>query len=121
MSFRFCKQCGREWADRAAFLADPAVVLSGCQMDTRRPGSSVLVFDHRAPGCGTTIAVPADAFADLYAGPVHKVNWAPSAKCPGMCFDPQNLEPCPAQCASAHVRQILQVVRRTPKNPVPGK
>lgn len=116
MSFRFCKQCRREWADRAAFLADPGLVLSGCQMDTERPAGSALLFDHKVAGCGTTIAVPVGAFEDLCRGPAHKVNWAPSAKCLKMCFDPRNLEPCPAPCSCACVREILQAVRRTPKS-----
>ena len=115
MSFRTCRQCGQQWASREVFLADPALRLSGCQVETDRPRSSALLFDHRVPGCGTTIALPVSALADLYAGAVHKVNWAPSAKCPRLCFDPQNLERCPAECASAFVREILQAVRRMPK------
>jgi hypothetical protein len=112
MGFRKCTQCGREWADREGFLADPAVALSGCQVDTDRPRGSALLFDHKTKDCGTTIAVGIGAFSDLYAGPVHKVNWAPSAKCPRKCFDPKNLDACPAQCASAFVREVLQVIRR---------
>lgn len=112
MVFMVCTQCGRRWVSRDEFLADPAVRLSGCQVETDRPRGSAILFDHKAPGCGTTIAVPVNTFTDLYHGPDHKVNWAPSAKCLKMCFDPQNLETCPAQCASAFVREILQVVRR---------
>lgn len=115
MSFRKCKQCGAEWASREQFFADPAVVLSGCQVDTERPRTSALLFDHKVKGCGTTIAMPVSAFSDLYSGPVHKVNWAPSAKCPRMCFDPQNFERCPAECASAFVREILVAARRVAK------
>lgn len=112
MSFKTCRQCARSWASREEFLGDPALALSGCQVETDRPAGSVLLFDHRAAGCGTTLAIPVRDFADLYAGAVHKVNWAPSAKCPRLCFDPQNLERCPAQCASAYVREILQAVRK---------
>ena len=115
MAFETCRQCRREWPDRESFLADPQVVLTGCQVDTDHPRSSAVLFDHRAPGCGTTIAVPVPALQDLYAGPRHKVNWAPSAMCPGMCFDPANLDPCPAECSVAYVRQILQEVRRARK------
>ncbi len=111
MSFKSCSQCGREWADREEFLADPQLSLSGCQVETDAPPSSALLFDHQAAGCGTTLAVSIKAFDDLYDGPRHKVNWAPSAKCPGMCFDPENLEACPAECRAAYVRQILQAVR----------
>ncbi|HOX06202.1 MAG TPA: hypothetical protein PK280_07360 [Planctomycetota bacterium] len=112
MPFRKCPQCDCRWPGREAFLADPAVALSGCQVDTDNPRGSALVFDHKVAGCGTTIAIPVRHFADLYSGPVHKVNWAPSAKCPRKCFDPKNLDSCPAQCASAFVREILQSVLR---------
>ena len=112
MSFKTCKQCARVWASREEFFGDRALVLSGCQVETDRPAGSVLLFDHKAPGCGTTLAVSVKELADLYAGPVYKVNWAPSAKCPQHCFNPQDLEPCPAQCASAFVREILQAVRK---------
>jgi hypothetical protein len=111
MNFRKCMQCGQEWASREAFLADPAVRLSGCQVDTDRPRGSAITFDHQAAGCGTTLAVPVTAFADLYSGPVYKVSWAPSAKCPKLCFDPRNFAPCEAQCSCAFVRAILQAVR----------
>ena len=116
MPFRRCSQCDHRWTSREAFLADPAVSLSGCQVDTDHPKSSALLFDHKLKSCGTTIAIPVRLLTDLYSGPVHKVNWAPSAKCPRKCFDPKNLESCPAECASAFVREILQVVRRMSGN-----
>jgi len=109
-SFVRCKQCGRAWPDRTAFLADPQVRLSGCQVETDRPEASVFLFDHRAPGCGTTIAIKLPAFDDLYAGPRHKVKWGASAKCAKKCHDPKNLEACTNPCAAAHVRQILRKV-----------
>ena len=109
-TFVRCKQCGRDWPDRAAFLADPQVRLSGCQVETDRPEASVFLFDHRAPGCGTTIAIKLPAFDDLYAGPRHKVRWGASAKCARKCHDPKNFEICANPCAAAHVRQILRRV-----------
>jgi hypothetical protein len=112
LSFVTCKQCGKEWAERDDFFADPAVVLSGCQVETERPVSSALLFDHQVAGCGTTIALGIRQLDDLYTGPRHKVDWAPSAKCHGMCFDPRNLDVCPAECRSAYVRQILREVRK---------
>ena len=111
MSFQTCKHCGREWSDRDAFLADAELPLTGCQVDTDAPAHSVIVFDHRAPGCGTTLTIRVTDFEDLYTGPRHKVNWAPSAKCFGLCFDPENLDRCSAECSCAYVREILQAVR----------
>lgn len=111
MSFKRCTQCGKEWPDRDGFLADPQLRLSGCQVDTENPVGSALLFDHKTPDCGTTLAMSIKMFEDLYDGPRHKVDWAPSAKCPGMCSDPENLDPCPAECRSAHVRHVLQKVR----------
>ncbi len=111
MSFKRCTQCGKKWPDREGFLSDPQLKLSGCQVETDAPAGSALLFDHKAPGCGTTMAMSIKIFEDLYDGPRHKVDWAPSAKCPGMCLDPENLDACPAECRSAHVRHILQKVR----------
>jgi hypothetical protein len=112
LSFTTCKQCGKEWSGRDAFLADAGVALSGCQVETDHPAASALLFDHRAAGCGTTLALPLRRFDDLYTGPRHKVKWATSKLCPGMCFDPHNTEPCDKECACAYVRAILQEVRK---------
>jgi len=111
LSYKTCKQCGKSWPDRGGFLSDPQVFLSGCQMEIEQPPASCFLFDHRAPGCGTTIAIRVSEFDELYDGPRHKVKWGLSAKCPGMCHDPVNLEPCDKECACAYVRQILQTVR----------
>ena len=111
MNFRFCKHCGKIWPDRESFLADSELSLSGCQVETDDPARSLVLFDHRAPNCGTTLAVEVNAFDDLYDGPRHKVNWAPSAKCYGMCFDPEDLSTCPAECRNAYVREILKILR----------
>jgi hypothetical protein len=110
MSFRTCKQCGKEWPDREDFFADPGLVLSGCQVDVEAPPVSAFLFDHKVAGCGTTLAVPVRAFDDLWDGPRHKVKWGLSAKCAGKCHDPHNLEDCSNECAAAYVRHILQIV-----------
>lgn len=110
-AFVTCTQCGRSWPGREAFLSDPAVRLSGCQVDTDQPAASALLFDHLASGCGTTMAVSVRAFADLHGGPKGKADWSKSGKCPGFCFDPRSLEPCPTECNSAYVRAVLQAVR----------
>jgi hypothetical protein len=110
LSFRTCKQCGKEWAEREDFFADPELVLSGCQVDVEAPAVSAFLFDHKVPGCGTTLAVPVRAFDDLWDGPRHKVKWGLSAKCAGKCHDPHNLEDCSNECAAAYVRHILQII-----------
>jgi len=112
LNFMTCKQCGRVWARREDFFADEEVVLSGCQVETDHPVSSALLFDHKAGGCGTTLAVGVRQLDDLYSGPRHTVKWATSPMCPGMCFDPANTEPCDKECACAYVRGILQEVKK---------
>ncbi len=112
MSFTTCKGCGNEWLSREEFLADAGVVLSGCHVETGHVAASALLFDHRAAGCGTTLAMPLRHFDDLYTGARHKVNWSTSKMCPGMCFDPHNTEPCDRECACAYVRAILQEVSK---------
>ncbi len=112
MDFMTCKQCGKAWGERCEFFSDQTIVLSGCHMEADHPVSSALLFDHKAADCGTTIAVGVRQLDDLFTGTRHKVKWATSPMCPGMCFDPTNTEPCDKECACAYVRGILQEVKK---------
>ena len=112
MSFTTCKHCGKTWPDREAFVADAGISISGCQVDTRHPAESALLFDHRSADCGTTMALPLRRFQDLCTGPRHKVSWAKSKMCPGMCSDPRDTAPCAKECSCAYVRAVLQEVMK---------
>jgi hypothetical protein len=36
-------------------------------------------------------------------------------ECPGYCLHQDELQPCPARCECAYVREIIQIIRNWPK------
>jgi hypothetical protein len=66
--------------------------------------------------CLSTIAVPAGLFKDLYDGPIFSERQTNTENCPGYCGDRDNFEPCEAECECAYVREIIQIVRKWPKD-----
>jgi hypothetical protein len=112
-SVKQCTCCGHVWRTRDAFLGDPQLELVGYQAEFDDLLLGLLLFNHLA--CGSTIAVPAELFGDLYEGPVYSQRATGTAECPGYCLRQSELMPCPAKCECAYVREILQIVRRWPK------
>jgi hypothetical protein len=106
--FKHCTVCGAEWASRDAFLADPAVTLVGYQVNFIDLCAGLFLFDH---SCGTTLAIPAAAFADLHKGPICTTRIAGTDECPGYCLRREELGLCPARCECAFVRDILHMIR----------
>jgi len=111
--FKRCGLCTAFWSDRNAFLADPGVRLVGYQPNFRDLVSGLFLFQHR---CGTSLALPAAGFTDLYDGPVFEPNRRGEASCPGYCLNETELRRCPVACECAFVREILQIIRHWPKN-----
>jgi len=67
--FKRCSLCGAEWQTRDEFLADKTLKLNGYQGSLRRlrlgeMARGLLLFTHKAPGCGTTLALEAKRFKD---------------------------------------------------------
>jgi len=112
-SVKQCTCCGCVWRTRAAFLSDPQLEIVGYQAEFDDLLLGLLLFNHLA--CGSTIAVPAGLFRDLYDGPVYAQRAMETADCPGYCLRQSELLPCPVQCECVYVREILQIVRRWPK------
>jgi len=105
---RQCAVCNKHWPTRDEFLGDTRVELVGYQVSFENLVAGQFLFNHE---CGATLAVPATAFADLYAGPVFQERVANTADCPGHCLHPDDLDPCTAKCECAFVREILQLVK----------
>ena len=63
----------------------------------------------------TMCGIPAGNFKDLYDGPVFKDRLLSTEQCPEYCLHEDQLDPCPAKCECAYVREILQTVQRWPK------
>ena len=78
--------------------------------------AGLFFFNH---DCGTTLALYADQFADLYQGPIFQERLQGGDDCPGYCLNKDELEPCPAACECAFVREIIQCVKQFPPRGTP--
>jgi hypothetical protein len=95
-----------------SFLSDPKLRLIGYQADVDEPMMGLFLFDHT---CGTTFAVLAGDFRDLYDGPMFVERLDGTKECGGYCLHRDNLRQCPAKCECAYVREILQSIMKWPK------
>lgn len=101
--------CGHRWKNRDAFLADPDIRVCGYMADFDRLELGLLLFDHRR--CGTTMALKAFLFTDLYKGPVYAERKTGTEDCPGYCLRDCELSPCPARCECAYVREVVDICK----------
>lgn len=108
-----CPHCGHIWADRAEFLGDPEVEVKGYQANFKELSLGFFLFNHN--DCHTTLAIYAEEFRDLYAGPVFTDRRTGKDDCQGLCLHTDELGMCRAKCECAFVREVLQVVRNWPK------
>lgn len=111
--FKICPLCKTAWSSRKDFLEDPQVDLVGYQVHFAELALGYFLFNHTS--CGTTMAIVAGAFQDLYQGEPFEQRLTGSDLCPGLCLREDELEPCPAHCECAYVRDILQTIRHWPK------
>jgi len=110
--FKQCTLCGFKWASRDQFLQDPCVELVGYQVNFVELLTGFFLFNH---SCGTTFAVLTESFEDLYDGPVFSKRATGSDECPEHCIHEDDLDPCPAHCECAFVREIIQCIKCWPK------
>mgnify|MGYP006971722401 CR=1 FL=1 len=115
--FKVCPSCRHVWATRGDFLSDPAVSVVGYQAHFVSLELGLFYFNHDVPECGTTLSLPAQAFLDMYAGPLFTERQTSGPNCPGHCLHDDDLEPCPRRCECAYVRTVLRQVREWPKTP----
>lgn len=112
-NFKTCPCCGEGWKTRDDFLNDCSLDLIGYQVNFESLHLGLLLFNHV---CGTTLALPAGTFRDLYAGPVHSGRKTGTEDCPEYCLHKEELRPCPAECECAWVREMIQIVREAEKS-----
>lgn len=112
MPFKVCTKCGHVWLDRADFLADVNCRLVGYQPCFVELNAGLFLFNH---SCGTTLALRAEDFIDLCAGPIFQARLNGTANCAGHCLNSNDLAPCPAACECAFVRVVLDRVAHWPK------
>ena len=112
--FKKCTFCGYRWPSRKDFLEDPTTNMIGYQVNFGNIHLGFFLFNHLT--CGTTLGIPAGKFKDLYNGPVYSEQVLGTKQCPEYCLHENQLDPCPAKCECAYVRDIIQTVRNWQKN-----
>jgi hypothetical protein len=110
--FKTCSSCYYPWVTRTDFLTDNDITLVGYQANFDELAAGLFLFNH---GCGTTVSLPVSDFKNLYKGPVFRERLTGTDECPGYCLRKNKLDLCPAKCACAFVREIMQVIRQIPK------
>lgn len=111
--FKCCPKCHFEWPRRDDFLHDPELKVIGYQVNFKNLAAGIFLFNH---SCFGTLAIRAEDFLDLYHGPIFKERATGGPECPGHCLHEDDLAPCPSHCECAYVREILQLIRKWPKN-----
>jgi len=119
--FKECTTCHHVWENRDSFLSDPTLVLLGYQVNFLHLEAGLFLFSHETADCGTSLAIEAGEFADLYNGPIFETPHASIKKCPHYCLEETSLVPCPEKCECAYVREVLQIVKNWPKRKAPRK
>ena len=112
--FKKCPFCRYRWQTRKDFLVDASTEMIGYQVNFDHLQLGFFLFNHL--NCGTTLAIPAGVFKDLYNGPVYSERLLGTEQCPEYCVHENRLDPCPAKCECAYVREIIQIVRNWQKN-----
>jgi hypothetical protein len=106
--FKKCSMCHVTWRSREDFLSDSNLSVTGYMANFDRLELGIFLFDHMI--CGTTLAIPASRFIDLYDGPMLTTRLTGTDVCPGYCLDKRELRPCTEACECSYMRQILQKI-----------
>ncbi|GAB4389509.1 MAG: hypothetical protein Kow0025_15310 [Thermodesulfovibrionales bacterium] len=114
-SFKKCPCCGHIWSTRGAFLSDEEIKIDGYVADLEFLEEGLFLFTHVRKGCGSTMALKAGTFRDLYGGPVYAERLRGGDECPGHCLQIHNLERCRAKCECAYVREVIHAIERWPR------
>ena len=110
--FKKCSNCGFKWTSRGSFLADSNLHIIGYQANFKALTTGLFYFNH---SCKGTLAIQAYLFGDLYDGPIFKERATGGKACPSYCLHHEELQPCPAECECASIREILQIIKNWPK------
>jgi hypothetical protein len=109
--FARCSSCPAEWENRDSLLQDPEIIMTGYQVNFASLEAGWFLFSHCRYGCGSTFAIKAGAFFDLYDGPIYQERKTGSEECPAYCLSQEKLDPCPALCECSFVRHIIQHIQ----------
>jgi hypothetical protein len=107
--FKICPKCEKTWKNQDDFLTDIEIKLIGYQAHFEELTSGLILFNH---SCGTTFSMQVESFSNLNTGPIFVERNTETSACPGFCNHKSNLEPCPAKCECAYVREVLQIIKK---------
>ena len=110
--FKVCPKCRATWRTRDAFLSDRHVSLAGYQPNHVELDAGLFLFNHDVENCKTSLAIEANKFTDMHTGPIYTKRQDKTDACAGHCPCESDLQPCPNECASAYVRDVLQEVKK---------
>lgn len=114
--FKKCSCCTHTWTTREEFLSDPMITIVGYQVKFDNLELGLFLFNHMVINCGTTMAIEAGKFSDLYDGPIYEEPLTNTDECPEYCLIKDELRPCPAKCACAYVREVIQIIKNWAKH-----
>ena len=106
--FTKCPKCKHQWLERELFLEDKDISIIGYQASYEDLVAGAFLFNH---SCGTTMGIKVEKLEDLYDGTIFNEKLVGSEECPEFCLYEKNLEPCPAKCECAFVREIIQILK----------
>lgn len=109
--FKTCPMCLTEWVTRDEFLDDQTLEINGYGVDFEKLEWSLFYFTHTKEGCGSTIALEAKDFLDLYSGKKYTKRRTGQEDCPGYCLDKKQLNRCDAHCECAFNREIIELIK----------
>ena len=114
--FTKCNVCGERWGLQREFLHDSKVDIIGYQVDFVSLPDGFFLFRHEK--CKNSLSVRVGDFADLYNGPIYDNKKEEVDKCPDFCLRVNDLRPCPEKCECAYVREIIQKIKKWPKQAI---
>jgi hypothetical protein len=110
--FKACPNCGHVWQTRNDFIIDTEVNLVGYQSNITDIEKGVFLFNHNVDKCGSTIALQVRDFMDLYTGLKFSEPKIGTVECEKRCLEYSDIERCNVDCKYAHIREIMQFLRK---------
>lgn len=116
-SFRTCSKCGFEWKSRQQFINDSEIVIIGYQANHVDLVPGFFYFNH---SCKGTLTIRANAFEDLYDGPIYENNRKESELYHDYCLRQKGSRHFLFKCECVYVKQIIRIFEEKRFNSSPN-
>ena len=110
-TFKICTCCKHVWESLADLIRDEQVHVIGYQPSFSDSYEGLFFFSHNDKACGTTIAIPAGHFVNLYDGPEYTVQMDSMEQCKGFCKSFYDFGECSNECSMRSIRDIIEVLK----------